>query len=281
MLVVLSNVLLDILASVSAMEYSKGDFMVFRGMEIASLILFSTDYILHLWSCVASPDYDGAICGRLKYMTKVLPFLDLVVMCALFVDLTGNAKEVRGFQALRMARMLRLLKLLKAEKSTHSFATIFAVVAIKKNELYATFFLALNLLVISSTTMYYLEHAAQPDKFSDIPSTMWWSVAALTTVGYGDIIPITVAGKLVGSFVAFLRVAFFALPAGILGSGFVEVLQATNTQETDTCAKEDVAVAEQGSGDVQALRKQVNALNKVIGDMQEKQSRMHEQQKNA
>ena len=81
------------------------------------------------------------------------------------------------------------------------------------------------LIIISSSLLYYCEHSVQPETFSSIPATMWWSVATLTTVGYGDIYPVTVLGKLCASVIAVLGIGMFALPTGILGAGFVEAVQ--------------------------------------------------------
>merc|ERR1719373_1159052 len=118
-----------------------------------------------------------------------------------------TSDQYRGLQAIRV---LRLLALLKMERQTSSFATILAVLSKKKHELSATLFMAMVLLVMASTAMYYVENPTQPEKFSSIPATMWWAVAAMTTVGYGDICPMTTEGKLLGAFVAIIGVGLFA-----------------------------------------------------------------------
>ena len=99
------------------------------------------------------------------------------------------------------------------------------VVLGKREELASILFVLVTLLLISSSLMYFAEHDDQPDKFSSIPETMWWGVITLTTVGYGDYYPVTGIGKFIAAFIAVLGIGMFALPAGILGAGFVDELQ--------------------------------------------------------
>lgn len=113
-----------------------------------------------------------------------------------------------------------------------SFSFIFRAIRNKKTELFISLIMVLVLLVLASVLMYFLEHRAQPEAFASIPATMWWAVATLTTVGYGDIYPITVYGKLLGGIIAILGVGLFALPAGIIASGFVEEIESDKKKKT-------------------------------------------------
>ncbi len=112
---------------------------------------------------------------------------------------------------------------------TGALKTLFAVFNLRRRELTATFILLLTLLVFSSTVLYLVEYRAQPEVFSSIPAAMWWGVITLTTIGYGDMIPITALGRFLGGCVALLGFGLFALPAGIIASGFAEELQKRNT----------------------------------------------------
>ncbi len=114
------------------------------------------------------------------------------------------------------------MRIAKVGRYSDSLKLLKRVIVSKKEELFLTIFVLILLLVASASIMYHLENPAQPDAFPDIPSTMWWSVVTLTTVGYGDICPITPAGKFVASIMAILGIGMFALPTGILGAGFVE-----------------------------------------------------------
>lgn len=267
---ILSNVLADILDSVNDFPFSEDRSPAFRALEGFTCVVFTVEYSLRLWSCTESETFSGGpIVGRLAFATSLLAAIDVVVLVVFYMDILMTSDKARGFQALRM---MRLLALLKMERQTRSFATIFSVLAKKRYELYATLFMAAVLLVMASTAMYYIENAAQPHVFASIPQTMWWSVTAMTTVGYGDILPVTVPGKVLGSCVAFLGVGLFALPSGIISSGFVEVLEEERQAESEEIADmldEDQACLEQLHGDVASLRAAVEALQSGLEQEQD------------
>jgi voltage-gated potassium channel len=130
--------------------------------------------------------------------------------------------DLRSLRVLRFARIFRIAKLARYSEALRSIGRVLEA---KREELIVTFLAGAMLLVVSATVMYFAENAAQPEAFSSIPASIWWGVATLTTVGYGDVYPVTAVGRLIGSFVAVLGVGMFALPAGILGSGFLDELQ--------------------------------------------------------
>ena len=111
------------------------------------------------------------------------------------------------------------------------------VVMDRKEELFSIFFVLMTLLIIASSLMYFAEHEVQPDVFPSIPSTMWWGIVTLTTVGYGDTFPITPLGQTIAAIIAILGIGMFALPAGILGAGFTEELEKTRNSGTDEPAR--------------------------------------------
>ena len=112
-----------------------------------------------------------------------------------------------------------------------AFHMISTVVSKRKEYLLVTLTIVLLMLVMASSLMYYVENEAQPDVFSSIPETMWWGVATITTVGYGDVYPITSLGKILGSLIAILGVGIFALPAGIIASGFESEIRSSRNKE--------------------------------------------------
>ena len=130
--------------------------------------------------------------------------------------------DLRTLRVLRLLRVIRVAKVGRYYSSLHLIRHGFLA---KKEELILTSALMAFLLVISSSVLYYCENAVQPEVFSSIPATMWWSVATLTTVGYGDMYPVTLIGKFCASIIAVLGIGMFALPTGILGAGFVEAIQ--------------------------------------------------------
>jgi voltage-gated potassium channel len=132
---------------------------------------------------------------------------------------TIDARFVRGI------RLFRLFRLFKIGRYSQSINQLVGVFARKKEELAITFFAVILMLILASSVIYLVEHKAQPESFSSIPAAMWWGVATLTTVGYGDVYPITPLGKFFGAIIALLGVGIVALPAGIIASGFNEAIQ--------------------------------------------------------
>ena len=133
---------------------------------------------------------------------------------------------------LRIFRTLSLLRLAKLQRYLISLKLLSQVFEAKKEELILTGVLMMIILVVTSSLVYFVEHPVQPQAFPNIPATLWWGIVTLSTIGYGDVFPITPMGKLITSFIAFLGMGMFALPAGILGAGFVEIIQ---KNQTDKC----------------------------------------------
>jgi len=123
-------------------------------------------------------------------------------------------------------RLFRILRVLKFGRYSDAFRLLAKVIRSKRQDLIATTTVLAILLIVAASMMYEAESAAQPDKFSSIPEAMWWAVVTMTTVGYGDVYPVTALGKLFGGLIAVLGIGMFALPTGIIGAGFVEQLQA-------------------------------------------------------
>jgi voltage-gated potassium channel len=212
------NVFAVILESVEVFE--QRFHIAFEIFEIFSVIVFTLEYLARIWSCVESPRYAKPISGRLRFILKPLSIVDLIAVLPFYLSFIYI--DLRVIRLLRLLRIFRLAKLTRYATSIRLFGRIFRD---KKEELLLTCMLMLGLIVIVSSLMYFAEHEAQPDKFPDIPSAMWWSVVTLTTVGYGDIYPITTLGKIFAGLSAILGIGMFALPTGILGASFVEEIQ--------------------------------------------------------
>ena len=136
---------------------------------------------------------------------------------------------------LRVVRAARLVgRVARLGRYSAGIRTLALVVQAKKDELLSVILVLLLLLLLASSLVFYAEHGAQPDKFSSIPETMWWGIITLTTVGYGDVYPVTIAGRVLAGAMAILGVGLFALPAGILGSGFIQEVQ-QRPERKDIC----------------------------------------------
>lgn len=188
--------------------------------ETISVAVFSVEYIARLWACSSDKRFAEPLRGRLRFALRPLPLIDLLAIVPFYLPFLSI--DLRSF---RVLRLLRILRVAKVARYTTSLQLIKRVVYAKKEELVLTSAFMVLLLVMSASVLYYCENPHQPEVFSSIPATKWWAIATLTTVGYGDMYPVTVLGKIFGSIIAILGIGMFALPTGILGAGFVEELQ--------------------------------------------------------
>ncbi|HYP52092.1 MAG TPA: ion transporter [Pyrinomonadaceae bacterium] len=228
MTLIVFNVLAVVLETVE--EISRPLARVFQLFEDFSVVVFTVEYVLRLWSCVSEPKYRHPVRGRLRYALTPLALIDLLAIIPFYLEFLPV--DLRFVRVLRLFRLLRIFKL---ARYSASLRTLDDVVRSKKEELLVTLFIVAVMLVFAASAMYYAENEAQPDKFSSIPSSMWWGVTTLTTVGYGDVFPVTPVGRLLGAIIAVLGVGLFALPTGILASGFSEELRKNRRRELVVC----------------------------------------------
>ena len=211
--------------------------LILENIEIFSSLVFTIEYLLRLWVCTVDSRYSHPLWGRLRYGLTPLSLIDLISILPFYsLLLFPNLSFVN------LIRLLRLLRLLKMSRYSESVRTLGAVLDAKKDELFATAFAVFILLIFASSIMYFVESEAHPEAFASIPDAMWWGVVTLTTVGYGDIYPITPLGRFLGAILAFLGIGMFALPAGLISSGFAEEVQrkkqekmATNLEQSANC----------------------------------------------
>lgn len=214
-----------IVVVVESLEGAERYARFFRAFELLSLVVFSVEYAMRVWSVTAKAEYAHPVTGRLRFMASPFALIDLLAIApALFPAQFLGAD-------LRAVRVLRMLRLLKLTKYSDSFRILTTVLRRSRDELLTAFSLVMVALLLVSTFMYYAEHEAQSDKFSSIPAAMYWGVISLTTTGYGDVVPVTPLGKVLAGATAILGVAVIALPVGILASGFVEELNRRRRQE--------------------------------------------------
>ena len=185
-----------------------------RGVEIGTLIVFSIEYLLRIWTAeylYPNRSKKGAV---LRFLYSFDGIVELLTILPFFF--------LSGAVAFRMMRVVRIFHLFRINANYDSFNVITTVLHEKKNQIVSSLFIILVLMLASSLCMYSVEHAAQPDKFRNALSGMWWSVSALLTVGYGDVYPITILGRVMAVIISFLGVGAVAIPTGIISAGFVE-----------------------------------------------------------
>ena len=231
LLLILSNVAALVMATDERIyRLAPGFFTYF---EMVSFSIFAVEYILRLWSCTADPKYSHWLTGRVRYALQPLMVADGVAVISYFILLALPARmDLGAFRALRLVSRLALLA-----RYSSGLQALYAAVAARRNELLGVVSVVAALLVLASSLMYYIEQSAQPEKFSSIPATMWWGIITVTTVGYGDVSPVTPGGRLLAGVIALLGIGIFALPAGILGSGFMEQVNRRRNPSLSACPR--------------------------------------------
>jgi voltage-gated potassium channel len=189
----------------------------FNGFEIFSVVCFSIEYVLRVWTANEDERFRKPVIGNIRYTMTTMAIIDLLAVLPFYLPLIGI-----DLRFLRILRLFRLFRMFKIARYMKALSLMNRVLKDKREELLISIVFTLFLLVIASTLMYYVENEAQPENFSSIPETMWWGIATLTTIGYGDVYPITGLGKFLGGIIALLGIGIFALPAGIMASGFSE-----------------------------------------------------------
>lgn len=192
---------------------------IFMGLEIVFTTIFALEYIARVWTAGESERYRG-ISGRLRFMATFTAIADLLALLPLFLGLIGSEAFL-----LRLFRLVRILRLAKLGRFSKALAAIMEALRDRRYELIMSVAIAGALLLISSTLLYIVEGDGQQEAFGSIPRAMWWSIATLTTVGYGDVVPITALGRLLSGVTALLGIGLIAMPTGILASAFSDALQ--------------------------------------------------------
>lgn len=205
-------------------------YFYFKTFEVFSVIIFSIEYLLRIWtSDLLYEGKRGKIKSITKYILSPMAVIDLLSILPFYLPMLIPI----DLRFLRLFRVFRLLRILKINRYTKALSLILCVVREKKEELAATIFMMGFMILISSTIMYYFESEAQPEAFPNIVASFWWAIATLTTVGYGDVYPVTVVGKFSASIIALMGIGIVALPTGIISSGFIEAVSKKNEEEKE------------------------------------------------
>ncbi len=197
---------------------------VLNAIEFVTVVIFTVEYILRLLTAdYAYPGKKTMAAAVLAFVLSLYGIIDLLSFAPYWLSFIFPAAKVPlGAVAFRMLRVVRILRLFRINRYYDAFNVITDVLREKKNQILSAVFIILMLVIGASVIMYSLEHDAQPDQFRNAFSGIWWAVSTLLTVGYGDIYPITAAGRFVGIILAFLGVGIVAIPTGIISAGFVQ-----------------------------------------------------------
>ena len=230
--------------------------LVFTAIEMVSVTIFSVEYGLRIWSRAAAPDgkQKGAFSKRMAYVFSFTGIIDLLAILPSIIPL------LLGGVDLRWLRILRLMRLLKFSHYSSALEDLISAVRHESRSFVATLYLLVLALLISSAMIYVAEQAAQPEHFGSIPQAMWWTVVTLTTVGYGDVVPMTVVGKFIATLTALMGVCVVALLTGIVATGFTnQVAMRRNQLEAEiTSALSDGKISSDERKEIEELRQRLN-----------------------
>ncbi|OCQ20503.1 Ion transport protein [Pseudoalteromonas luteoviolacea] len=217
---IIFNVIAIVLESVPALaqQYHR----LFFYIEVISVGIFCIEYLLRLWCCVDKVNYrdknKSHLAIRLRYVRSPLAVIDLIAILPtlLMVFFTFD---------LRFLRVVRLMRIFKLTRYSRAMQLLLAAFKEEASSLMAAFFIMSLVLIVASCGIYLIEHDVQPEKFGSIPAAMWWAMATLTTVGYGDVVPITPLGRFFGGVITLLSMGMVAIPTGLLASSFADQLR--------------------------------------------------------
>jgi voltage-gated potassium channel len=187
--------------------------------EATSCGVFSLEYALRLWASVEDPRYSHPLWGRLRFATRPVVVLDLLAIAPALLAL-GSVDT----RFLRLARLSRLLRVLKLGRYSRALRELAEVIRSRTPDLVSALFVMLLLLLSAAIAVFFAEHDAQPEVFSNVTASLWWAIVTMTTVGYGDVFPITTLGRVLAAAISILGIGLFALPAGIIADGYRERL---------------------------------------------------------
>jgi len=212
------NVLVFVFESVASLQTQYEGFFFY--FEFVSVVIFSIEYLLRIWACTYSEDYRRPIMGRLRMMATPMALIDIIAILPFYLAALGF-----DLRFIRILRLVRLFRLFRSGKLAQAFGLLVKVVTDKKEELGLSVLVLILVLIFSSSVMWYIEGNEPGTQFTSVPASMWWGMMTITTIGYGDMYPVTAAGRVFGSIVGFLGICVFALPVGILGAGFADEIR--------------------------------------------------------
>ena len=191
---------------------------IFSAVETFSLVFFTAEYILRVWTADFTDEAAGKIKPRVRYVFSFMAVIDLLAILPFYLPFIFPF----DLRVLRTVRLLRLFRLLKINRYTNALTAVGEVIRKKAAQLISSMIVVFLLMIIASMLMYNIECEAQPEVFQNAFSGIWWAIATLTTVGYGDIYPVTILGKVLAATIALLGIGLVAVPTGIISAGFVE-----------------------------------------------------------
>lgn len=207
--------------------------VLFNRFEIFSAIVFTIEYILRIWTAELKYEVGSTFHARVKFILSPMAIIDLLAILPFYLLLLNMTHINIDLMFIRILRLTRLLRVFKLSRYSNALKLVAKVLKDKKEELMSTMFVTFILLLIASTLMYNIEHNAHKEAFPNIVASFWWAIATLTTIGYGDVYPVTGWGRLLSGIIAILGIGLVALPTGIISSSFIEELSTRHKKKEE------------------------------------------------
>ena len=268
---VLISVLAVVMESVESVHFLLNvEFVV---LEVLAVAVFTTEYMMRIYSVVEEPGYKHAVLGRIRFAKSGMAIVDFLAVVPFFLEAL-----LHHLFDLRFLRVLRLLRLLKLTRYTGATGTLLTVIKREWPVMGASCFIMLLLVVLTASLGYLFEHEAQPDKFENIPTSIYWAVITLASVGYGDIAPVTAAGRAMTIVLALLGIGIFAIPAALLSSAFSDQLRIEREalQQEMLAMMGDGVISEEERRIIDAEAKRLHLSKEEVARLLERAKREYE-----
>lgn len=217
-----------VVAFLSTFELSDALTQTLSTLETVFVVLFSVEYVVRVWTAELIYPKLSPWKSRLRYMLSPMAIIDCLSILPFYLPLVGIS--VGTLKAIRLVRLLRIFKI---NRYTNALTLIGRVLKTRASQLLSSILVIFILIFIASMLMYDVEHKAQPEVFNNAFSAMWWAMSTITTVGYGDIYPITTAGRIISAFITFLGIGLTAIPTGIISAGFIEQTRLSTEKKSE------------------------------------------------
>lgn len=262
---ILINVLAVILETVPSLKARYG--AEFYWLELTSIVIFTIEYLARFWVAPEAPEYRGLVAfkARLKFSATPMSIIDLIAIAPYYLSFVFNID-------MRFLRILRLFRIFKLTRYSEAMTTMLKVLHDEMRNFIAAIFIMLVIMIIAASGIYMMEHDQQPEVFGSIPQAMWWSIVTLTTVGYGDVYPITFLGKVFAAVIMIAGVGLVALPTGILASSFSDNLRRSREKMEKELADAlvDGRIDRAEAENIEDLRKEIGLTNEQFLEVKDK-----------
>lgn len=195
--------------------------MLFSLFEIMTVIVFTVEYLLRIWT--ADLLFPDAKRPRLKYLVSFMAIIDLLAILPFYLPFLSA--DLRFLRMIRLFRLFRLLRVFKFGRYFDAFQTIIHVIRESASQLIISIVLCMFVMLFSAIVMYTVENPVQPDQFPNVIASLWWAICTLTTVGYGDVYPITTIGRFFAAVISLVGIGIIAIPTGIIAAGFSSAIE--------------------------------------------------------